>query len=264
MRDFRDAEAMASALRDALKAMAVETTHSEALELIAKAFGYENWNILSAKIEVAEPMARGLRDVLKAEGVDRVAPELIARAFGYERWSDLSAKIKAAEPRVDEHASSTETQNDQATLYCTFCGKSHHEVRKLIAGPTVFICDECVNLCTGIIEIELDDELELFRLMRETEENGVTPYPPLLELARGMPTEELAHYVEQSRKGVERSRVELQGIERELARRDGELPADQNAWAAMQQKAQRELQRQLKRYEDVLSIATTALGERRR
>src|SRR5215467_16146523 len=101
--DFRDAEAMASALRDALKAMAVETTHSEALELIAKAFGYENWNILSAKIEVAEPMARGLRDVLKAEGVDRVAPELIARAFGYERWSDLSAKIKAAEPRVDEH-----------------------------------------------------------------------------------------------------------------------------------------------------------------
>ena len=37
------------------------------------------------------------------------------------------------------------------TLYCSFCGKSQHEVRKLIAGPTVFICDECVNLCMDII-----------------------------------------------------------------------------------------------------------------
>jgi hypothetical protein len=57
MRDFRDAKAMARALGDALKAKAVETTHAEALELIAKAFGYENWNILSAKIEAAEPAA---------------------------------------------------------------------------------------------------------------------------------------------------------------------------------------------------------------
>src|SRR5450759_565645 len=37
------------------------------------------------------------------------------------------------------------------TLYCSFCGKSQHEVRKLIAGPTVFICDECVDLCMDII-----------------------------------------------------------------------------------------------------------------
>lgn len=40
------------------------------------------------------------------------------------------------------------------TLYCSFCGKSQHEVRKLIAGPTVFICDECVELCTDIIQEE--------------------------------------------------------------------------------------------------------------
>ena len=40
------------------------------------------------------------------------------------------------------------------TLYCSFCGKSQHEVRKLIAGPTVFICDECVDLCTEIIREE--------------------------------------------------------------------------------------------------------------
>ena len=37
------------------------------------------------------------------------------------------------------------------TLYCSFCGKSQHEVRKLIAGPTVFICDECVDVCNDII-----------------------------------------------------------------------------------------------------------------
>jgi len=40
------------------------------------------------------------------------------------------------------------------TLYCSFCGKSQHDVRKLIAGPTVFICDECVELCMDIIREE--------------------------------------------------------------------------------------------------------------
>ncbi|MGH8472283.1 MAG: ClpX C4-type zinc finger protein, partial [Gammaproteobacteria bacterium] len=40
-------------------------------------------------------------------------------------------------------------------LYCSFCGKSQHEVRKLIAGPSVFICDECVELCNDIIREEM-------------------------------------------------------------------------------------------------------------
>ena len=40
------------------------------------------------------------------------------------------------------------------TLYCSFCGKSQHEVRKLIAGPSVFICDECIELCNDIIRDE--------------------------------------------------------------------------------------------------------------
>ena len=40
------------------------------------------------------------------------------------------------------------------TLHCSFCGKSQHEVRKLIAGPTVFICDECLELCMDIIRQE--------------------------------------------------------------------------------------------------------------
>jgi hypothetical protein len=232
MRDFRDAKAMARALRDALKAKAVETTHSESLELIAKAFGYDNWNILSAKIEAAE--------------------------------SPLSAQGSL---------SPSGTQNDPAppkTLYCSFCGKSQHEVRKLIAGPEVFICDECVDLCTDIVEP--DDDKELFRLMKGDEESGRPADPPLLELARGMSTEELAHYLERGRKGVERNRLALQGIQRRLARRDAEMPADHISALSRDQKdeareklvaLQLKAQRELRRYEDALRIATTVLSERR-
>ena len=49
------------------------------------------------------------------------------------------------------------TTNNKNILYCSFCGKSQHEVRKLIAGPTVFICDECVELCMDIIKEENKD-----------------------------------------------------------------------------------------------------------
>ncbi len=48
----------------------------------------------------------------------------------------------------------TSSGDSKNTLYCSFCGKSQHEVRKLIAGPTVFICDECVELCMDIIREE--------------------------------------------------------------------------------------------------------------
>src|SRR6202790_5559733 len=138
MPDFRDAKAMAHTLRDALKVKAVETTHSECLELIAKTFGYENWNILSAKIEVARPRA-----------------------------SDAGALPVTAAP----------VPEPDKTLYCSFCGKSQHEVRKLIAGPTVFVCDECVELCEDIVDEE--DHLEFFRLMTADEESGNQAYPAL-------------------------------------------------------------------------------------
>ena len=52
------------------------------------------------------------------------------------------------------------TKGDGKLLYCSFCGKSQHEVRKLIAGPSVFICDECVDLCNDIITEELQDKDE--------------------------------------------------------------------------------------------------------
>ena len=49
------------------------------------------------------------------------------------------------------------------TLYCSFCGKSQHEIRKLIAGPSVFICDECVELCNDIIREELEEKAQSSR-----------------------------------------------------------------------------------------------------
>ena len=49
----------------------------------------------------------------------------------------------------------TSTNSTDKVLYCSFCGKSQHEVKKLIAGPSVFICDECIDLCTDIIQEEI-------------------------------------------------------------------------------------------------------------
>ena len=50
------------------------------------------------------------------------------------------------------------TSSNEKLLYCSFCGKSQHEVRKLIAGPSVFICDECVDLCNDIIREEIQGD----------------------------------------------------------------------------------------------------------
>jgi hypothetical protein len=133
MRDFRDAKVMAHSLRDALKAKTIEITHSESLELIAKTFGYENWNILSAKIDVAQPRS--------------------GEAVGHQ------------------------DPTPPAVLYCSFCGKTQHEVKALVAGPHVFICDECIDLCSDII-----DE-QLLRLIEGDEAS-----------ARAMATERLSHY----------------------------------------------------------------------
>ncbi len=59
---------------------------------------------------------------------------------------------------------SKDQQNDaskdtEKPLYCSFCGKSQHEVKKLIAGPSVFICDECIELCTDIVQDEAEEEV---------------------------------------------------------------------------------------------------------
>ena len=54
----------------------------------------------------------------------------------------------------------TSGKGENSKLFCSFCGKSQDEVRKLIAGPSVFICDECVDLCNDIIREEIQDVVD--------------------------------------------------------------------------------------------------------
>ena len=61
--------------------------------------------------------------------------------------------------------------SSEKTLYCSFCGKSQHEVKKLIAGPSVFICDECIDLCNEVIR----DELPAGEAGREAKTDLPTP-----------------------------------------------------------------------------------------
>jgi hypothetical protein len=97
MRDFRDAKAMAHALRDALKNRAVEISHSESLELIAKAFGYDNWNILAAKIEAAEQRGGATPTPSPISAPDSTSNEMLPTLA---LASDITIDIKPPSPDV--------------------------------------------------------------------------------------------------------------------------------------------------------------------
>jgi hypothetical protein len=227
MRDFRDAKIMAHALRDALKTKTVETTHSDCLELIAKAFGCENWNVLSAKIDAAQPHKHG-------------------------QPTPSSSKVDSA---------------PQDTLYCSFCGKSQHEVRKLIAGPTVFICDECVSLCDDIIDRE--DEQGILNLLKGDADSGHQAYQAALEHVHRMSTEEVKSFVIRCSRAAERNRVALQSAQRALAMRDGEVPQEGEVFAWVKETPRErllthieEVERRLERYDTALRIGVTVLDGR--
>src|SRR5262245_35582292 len=207
MRDFGGAIPV---LRDALKAKGLEITYSETLELIATTFGYENWNVLSAKIEAAAGAAGG----------------------------DGSSPIQNHPVPPKE------------TMYCSFCGKSQHEVRKLVAGPSTFICNECVALCYDIVDP--DDDKELFRLLNESQETGALSHPALLELARKASKQELAHFVHNISKRIERHRLDLQRVQHSLAAGTYAVREDGQARVVAGQG-------HLRRDEEALSIAMTVL-----
>src|SRR4028118_1761650 len=80
---------------------------------------------------------------------------LLARCARIAGCRDGGAPLPCpAESDGNRTSMSKPNGDSKNTLYCSFCGKSQHEVRKLIAGPTVFICDECVELCMDIIREE--------------------------------------------------------------------------------------------------------------
>jgi hypothetical protein len=236
MRDFRDAKAMAHALREALKVKAFETSHSDCLELIAKTFGYENWNILSAKIAAAQPRAGDARALASADAQD---------------GSPL--------PK---------------TLYCTFCGKSQHDVRKLIAGPSVYICDECVEICKGIVndDAPIWKVLELINVALKRAE--AIPDGAALEHLHALSAREVTSYVAQCKGFVEHNRQLLHCVQRRLAMKDDEVPARDDLLASprfayLSEKTTEELrpmreeaQFALKLYQEALRLGDTALAER--
>jgi len=167
MRDYRDAKVMARALRSGLTDHDVKLTHSQSLELMAKAFGYDNWNILAAKIEAEQPAQ-----------AERAATK---------------------------------------TLYCSFCGKSQHDVNKLIAGPDSFICDECVGLCNDIIELGA-----LLKLLEEDEAAGAAGYPKLEAFLALHPKERLPDDLARMERDLTRMREGLRTFDDAIeARREG-------------------------------------------
>jgi hypothetical protein len=129
MRTYKDAKAMAKSLRDSLAARSVLLSHSECLEIVAKQFGFADWNTLSAKLDVESGH--------------------VARPEDSE---------SALQPAIPDGACQMSRAAAPEQLSCSFCGKSQHEVRSLIEGacsnrgisPCVFICDECVALCAQI------------------------------------------------------------------------------------------------------------------
>ena len=129
MRTYKDAKAMAKSLRDSLAARSILLSHSECLEIVAKQFGFADWNTLSAKLDV--------------DSVYLTRPETSEGA------------LRA--PMLDKGCQISRTAAPEQ-VSCSFCGKSQHEVRSLIEGgcsnrgvsPCVFVCDECVALCAQI------------------------------------------------------------------------------------------------------------------
>ena len=80
--------------------------------------------------------------------------------------------------QADEAGALQQPDKEKPTLYCSFCGKSQYEVVRLIAGPSVFICDECVGLCNTII----------------SQPGGSAPAPKFLDV-KAMPTDTLLGFL---------------------------------------------------------------------
>jgi hypothetical protein len=126
MRTYKDAKVMAKSLRGFLAARSVLLSHSKCLEIVAKQFGFADWNTLSAKLDVES-------------------------GYPARKDSDSTSAIPDGACQIPRTATPEHVS-------CSFCGKSQHEVRSLIEGgcanrgvsPCVFICDECVALCAQV------------------------------------------------------------------------------------------------------------------
>ena len=121
-----EVKARARKLRDILDDHGHQLKHTESLEVISKLEGAADWNTYSAHLtETQKPLE--------------------------PNPGDRNTEISSSAP--DHHEKPVKNR----LMYCSFCGKSQHEVHKLIAGPSVMICDECVDLCNDIITEEMKE-----------------------------------------------------------------------------------------------------------
>ncbi len=115
--------------------------------------------------------ARKLRDILDDHGHQlkhTESLEVISKLEGADDWNTYSAHLTKTQKTLGPNPGDTEISSsapdhpkkpdENEILYCSFCGKSQHEVLKLIAGPSVQICDECVDLCNDIITEEMKEQ----------------------------------------------------------------------------------------------------------
>jgi hypothetical protein len=112
------------------------------------------------------------------------------------------------------------------TLYCSFCGKSQHDVAKLIAGPSVFICNECVGLCTDILLADsTTPESQKEALAAGSKDAAESKDAPAaeshrIEDIRSMPTERLLHWLKIQEALFEQARAGMQDAVDTLRKRE--------------------------------------------
>jgi hypothetical protein len=205
---------MARALRAGLAEQQLTVTHSQSLELTAKAFGFDNWNILAAKIEAARPAL--------------------------------------AEPAA----------KSAKTLYCSFCGKSQHDVNTLIAGPSSMICDACVGLCKDIVE---HNAVVALLAADEREGGKETDHPRVSAYLAERTSEQLCAYLAQMEADLIRVRDGLRSMdEATQARAEGRSHAAAYKDVSDDDLARRRgrLDKQLCRTLAIFDIVTKALESR--
>jgi hypothetical protein len=142
----------------------------------------------------AKLMARSLCEAMKPKSLvltHSESLELIAAIFGVDNWNMLSAQIKAKEEASSERP------------HCTFRKKSSGEVEALVAGPGVYICDQCIALCSNTLE-----ERSIAKLLRKTD-----PASAPADHFRDRSTEQILAYQRDAQRRLSKTRTALRTVE---------------------------------------------------
>ncbi|SHL59785.1 LON peptidase substrate-binding domain-containing protein [Bradyrhizobium lablabi] len=187
MRDFRDAKAMAQTLREALKAKSVSLTHSESLELIARTFGFPDWNFLAARIQASQPAPAVLASAVPTATVVPVLairdlvffPKMVAPVFvAREKTRRAIERALATDRRIIVVAQRRSTDDDPALDALYPVGVS--------AGIV-----SCVTIVDGTLKLMLSG-LARMSVLRPVEENFLAAEVAPIEETRGQAVEAAA------------------------------------------------------------------------